>query len=118
MKALNLRKRSRNKAGGLECLVPDNDKSPWAVTFSQASCYADQVASNQERLFHQLCQFGRDGVGPDLVTLGGEMQKVRHDFLGQGAVGLEELVADIQEINIFAIVELRNDGIDLNAQRL
>ena len=42
-------------------------------------------------LFHEFFKTGCDGVSPDLIALGVEMQQVRHDFLGQRAVRLEKL---------------------------
>jgi hypothetical protein len=51
-----------------------------------------------------LIDDGLDGVGPDVVALGRGMQEVGHDVGGERAVGLEELVADVEVGHMRAVI--------------
>src|SRR5262245_43680140 len=57
-------------------------------------------------LLDDLLQGLLNGVGPDLVTLRRQVQEVRHDLLGEGAVLLQELLADVQVPDVLAVIQL------------
>ena len=58
------------------------------------------------RLVEQLPERRFDGVGPEAVTLGGQVQVVGHDGRGDRFVGVEECRADVEIGDGFAVVEL------------
>ena len=58
-------------------------------------------------------QVGFDGFGPEAVAGGGEVQEIAHHVLGDLAVGLDEEVADVEEANGVAVVELVQGLVDL-----
>src|SRR5205823_6180512 len=63
--------------------------------------------------FSHFLDFLLDRLGPDVIALGTEVQVVRHDRPGQVAFLVEELVADVEVLDILAVVELGNDLVDL-----
>jgi hypothetical protein len=61
---------------------------------------------------HLLERFA-EGVGPDLVAFGGGVEEVvAHDVFGEGAVGIEEFVVDVEVVDGFAVVEFGDEGVD------
>lgn len=64
-----------------------------------------------ERLLQQLLHLGLDGVGPDLVALFVRVEQVGHDGLGERAIGLEELGADIEEEYFLVVGEALHDRV-------
>src|SRR5262249_27329379 len=64
-------------------------------------------------LLQQLLHVVLDGAGPDSVALLAQVQVVRHDCPGQVAVLVEELRADVLVDDVLAIIELRDDLVDL-----
>ena len=63
------------------------------------------------RLLHECCEAWGDGIGPDLVAFGVEMEQVGHDFFGEGAVRFEEFRAEVEVVYGFPVVELGDDGV-------
>src|SRR4051794_30122048 len=61
---------------------------------AQASTRTDR--SQTAALLQQFLQRRPDLLGPDGVTLGAEVQVVRHDLLADRAVRRQELVADVE----------------------
>ena len=41
------------------------------------------------------------------------MQEVGHDLLGERAIGLRKFASDVEEEDVFAVVELGDDGVHL-----
>ena len=54
-------------------------------------------------LLHEFFDLAFDGGGPHVVAFDVEVEEVRHDFFGQCAIGLEEGVADVHEVDAFAV---------------
>src|SRR5262249_56864006 len=54
------------------------------------------------------------GIGPNLITLGAQVEEVRHDLFRDRAVRFQELIADVETFyRLAAVVELGNDLVDL-----
>ena len=62
---------------------------------------------------HELGQLRGDGVCPDLVAGGGGMEEVGHDLLGDGTVGEKEVIADVEVVNAFPIVQTGDNVVGL-----
>lgn len=69
------------------------------------------------RSLQQFGELALHGVEPELVACGGEVQVVGHDVFGDGAVGLEKGLADIEEEDLLAVVEAGEGGVDLGELR-
>ena len=63
--------------------------------------------------FQEFHEFGEHGVRPDLVAFGVGVEVVGHDFGGEGAVGGEEFIANIQEEDLFVVGNFGEQGVDL-----
>src|SRR5262245_59471287 len=77
------------------------------------------AAAPSSRLVEQGPERRLHGVGPDPVALAAQVQVVRHDFPRDRAVGLQEGLADIEELDVGAVVEpgdLGVDGVELLAE--
>jgi hypothetical protein len=61
----------------------------------------------------QLFQLRLGGVRPDQVAGGVGMQIIGHDVLGNGAIALDQLRADVDVENILAVVEFGERLVDL-----
>jgi len=54
-------------------------------------------------LLHEFGDLVADGIGPDLVAFGAEVEEVGHDFAWEGAIGCEEGFADVEEVDFLVI---------------
>ncbi len=62
-------------------------------------------------LLHELFETRGNGVRPDLIAFRVQVQEVGHDFLGERAVGFEELRAEVEIVDFVAVVKLRDDRV-------
>src|SRR5262245_28678873 len=68
-------------------------------------------------LLDELLDIGLDRLAPDVVAPGAQVQVVRHDVARQPALGVQKSLADVLEEYGLAVVQLRDDGIDLCDRR-
>ena len=73
-----------------------------------------QSAGGSFGLESEFLELSFDGFGPDLVALLFGMKGVGHDFLGEDSFFSEELVGDIEVVDALAVVEFRDELVDLN----
>ena len=65
--------------------------------------------ANEPRLLHEFFETRGDGICPDLIAFRVQVEEVGHDFLGERAVGFEELSAEVEIVDFVAVVKLRDD---------
>ena len=73
-----------------------NNRLPEIFPVFQAACLGRLSRSG---ISHEFLDLTVNGLRPNIISLGCQMQGIVHDFFANGFVGLKEFVTDVQVMN-------------------